>query len=370
MRDAKGLFIAATTKIRDAIAIIDREAVQIALIVDSRGRLEGTLTDGDVRRAMLAGTSLDADVGAIMHTSPSTVGPEAGPTELLALMGSRRIHQIPVVDPERRVVGIHLLDDLLRSTALGTRGRAKAMELSGEILPEPGPEHWVVLLAGGRGRRLAPITKELPKPMIPVGQKPILESIIASLAEAGFQRFFLAVNYMAEVIEDHFGDGSDFGVTIEYLRESAPLGTAGALSLLPERPTGPLLIMNGDLLTKMDPRQLLRFHLKEGAAGTMCVREYDIQVPFGVVALDGQRMRSLDEKPVHRFFVNAGIYLLEPEVLDLLPPGGHKNMTTVFEELVETGREAAVFPVREYWLDIGRMSDLERARDDAAEVLG
>jgi len=370
MRDASGLFVSASTSIRDAIGIIDREAVQIALVVDDDGQLEGTVTDGDIRRAMLAGTSLDADVRTVMHSSPSTVRPDAAPGEVLTLMRRRRIHQVPVVSDEGLVVGIQILDDLLSSTTLDAKGRAKAVELSSDILPAPGSEHWVVLLAGGRGRRLAPITKDLPKPMIPVGQKPILESIISGLAEAGFQRFFLAVNYMAEVIEDHFGDGSDFGVTIDYLREDAPLGTAGALSLLPERPTAPLLVMNGDLLTKMDPRQLLRFHLKEGAAGTMCVREYDIQVPFGVVTLEGQRMRSLDEKPVHRFFVNAGIYLLEPEVLDLLPQGQAKNMTTVFEELVATGKDAAVFPVREYWLDIGRMTDLERARGDVAEVLG
>jgi dTDP-glucose pyrophosphorylase len=370
MRDAAALCVLRTTSIREAIEIIDAQAVQIALVVDGDGLLAGTVTDGDVRRAMLAGRSLDSRVDTVMNSSPSSVPAGTAQSEILDLMKARRIHQVPVVGGRGEVLGIEVLDDLLLSPGLSERGRAGAASFRDEILPAPTREHWVLLLAGGRGRRLAPLTENLPKPMLPVGQKPILESIIRALSDSGFRRFYLAVNYRADIIEDYFGDGSTFGVEIEYLREDKPLGTAGALSLLPTRPSAPVLVMNGDLLTDMNPRQLLSFHRKLGAAATMCVREYDIQVPFGVVSLEDQQLVSIDEKPVHRFFVNAGIYLLEPECLDLLEPGEAMNMTTLFEELVARGDKAGAFPVREYWLDIGRMPDLEKARDDAAEVLG
>jgi dTDP-glucose pyrophosphorylase/predicted transcriptional regulator len=370
MRSAADLCVLPGATIRQAIEIIDAQGVQIALVVDEAGHLLGTVTDGDVRRAMLAGRSLDGAVESVMYSSPSWVPVGTSETEVLEVMKARRVHQLPVLGEGREVLGVEVLDDLLLSSQLGKQVKARAASFRDEILPTPGEEHWVLLLAGGRGRRLAPLTEDLPKPMLPVGQKPILESIIRSLAAGGFRRFYLAVNYRAEVIEEYFGDGESFGVHIEYLREDRPLGTAGALSLLPARPTAPLLVMNGDLLTAIDPRQLLGFHSKEGAAATMCVREYDIQVPFGVVSLEQQRLVSIDEKPIHRFFVNAGIYLLEPECLDLLQPGEPMNMTTLFEQLVAGGAEAAVFPVREYWLDIGRMADLEKARGDAAQVLG
>ena len=370
MRDASGLCVLPGATIRQAIEVIDAQGVQIVLVVSDDGALQGSLTDGDVRRAMLAGRSLDGPASEVMYASPSTVLAGTSQSEVLELMKSRRIHQVPVLSAAGKVVGIELLDDLLLSPTLSSRGRAGAARFRDKILPSPSAEHRVLLLAGGRGRRLAPLTEDIPKPMLPVGSKPILESIISALAVAGFKHFYLAVNYRAEVIENYFGDGSEFGVHIEYLREDEPLGTAGALSLLPSRPTAPLLVMNGDLLTALDPRQLLAFHAKQGASATMCVREYDIQVPFGVVSIDGQRLVSIDEKPIHRFFVNAGIYLLEPSCLDLLEPGEAINMTTLFEQLIAAGRQTAAFPVREYWLDIGRMPDLEKARGDVAGVLG
>jgi len=370
MKDAAGLCVLPDVSIRTAIEVIDAQAVQIVLVVAEDGVLLGSLTDGDVRRAMLAGRSLDEPVSEVMHTSPCTVLVGTQQRDILELMKARRIHQVPVVSDHGKVVGLEVLDDLLLSPSLSQRGRAGAARFRDEILPTPTPEHRVLLLAGGRGRRLAPLTEDIPKPMLPVGNKPILESIIGSLAESGFRHFYLAVNYRADVIEDYFGDGSAFGVTIEYLREDKPLGTAGALSLLPARPTAPLLVMNGDLLTALNPRQLLAFHAEQGARATMCVREYDIQVPFGVVGLNEQRLVSIDEKPIHRFFVNAGIYLLDPSCLDLLEVGESINMTTLFEELIARGSTTAAFPVREYWLDIGRMPDLEKARGDAEEVLG
>jgi NDP-sugar pyrophosphorylase family protein len=226
----------------------------------------------------------------------------------------------------------------------------------------------VILLAGGKGMRLRPITEHIPKPLVEVGGRPILERIVSDLRDAGFRRFFLSVGYRADMIQDHFGDGSAFGVSITYLHEDQPLGTAGALGLFPEPPTLPFLVMNGDLLTAVDPRLLLDYHAGLGAEATMCVRGFDVTVPYGVVKRAGHRFISIEEKPVQNFFVNAGIYALSPSVLDLVERGGRLDMPELFERLAAKGREAAVYPLREYWLDIGRPAELDQARTEVQEM--
>jgi NDP-sugar pyrophosphorylase family protein len=223
-------------------------------------------------------------------------------------------------------------------------------------------------MAGGLVNRLRPLTDECPKPMLKVGNKPLLETIVENFIEYGFHRFYISVNYMADVVESYFGDGSRWGVDIEYLHEEHRLGTAGALSLLPETPTEAILVMNGDLLTKVNFKQLLDFHYGHQAQATMCVREYDFQVPYGVVKIDGQRITSIDEKPIQRFFVNAGIYVLEPEALDLISSNIFFDMTTLFEKLIELKKEPAVFPIREYWLDIGHLADYNRANGEYRDI--
>ena len=222
---------------------------------------------------------------------------------------------------------------------------------------------WCSWLAGSVPG-LGPLTANQPKPLLKVGQKPILETIMENFIRHGFRKFYFSVNYLGEMIETHFGDGSRWGVRIEYLREQKRLGTAGALSLLPEKPDKPFFVMNGDILTNVDFAQLLHFHVHTGATATMCVRDYDFQVPYGVVRIEGERLARIEEKPVQRFFVNAGIYVLEPPALDLTPADTFFDMPQLFERIVECGQEAAVFPIREYWLDIGRGDDLQRARSE------
>lgn len=349
MKDWKNVLMSPDTTLKDAIRTIDQGALKIALVVDGDQRLVGTVSDGDIRRGILKGCALEERVQEVMNSTPTVVGQNEGREKILVLMRQKQIYQIPVVDGVGRLVGLEIIDTLLTP---------------------PRRDNLVVLMAGGLGSRLKQLTTDIPKPLLKVGDKPILETILLNFIEHGFRRFYVSVNYRAEMIETYFGDGSRWGVEIDYLREDRKLGTAGALGLLPERPTEPVLVMNGDLLTKVNFQQLLDFHLEHKAIATMCVREYDFQVPYGVVKLDQHRITSIEEKPVQRFFVNAGIYVLQPEVLNLIPDGLPLDMPPLFDKLLELEKETAVFPVREYWIDIGRVSDFERANGEFDKVFG
>jgi dTDP-glucose pyrophosphorylase len=336
------LLLSPDATVRDAIKCIDAGGMQIALVVDSHHKLIGTISDGDVRRGILRGVSLDAPSSGVMNRSPTVVTSGEERETIIATMRVRQIHKIPVVDSQGRLVGLESLDELVR----------------------PAPrENMVVLMAGGLGSRLRPLTEARPKPMLMIGGRPILETILLNFIESGFHRFYISVNYMAEMVEEYFGDGSRWGVEIQYIHEPERMGTAGAVGLLPEKPSAPVVVMNGDLLTKINFASLLDFHLSHAATATMCVREYDLQVPYGVVKLKEHRLLSVEEKPVQRFFVNAGIYVLSPDAVSLIPPSFF-DMPTLFEKLVADGRETAVFPIREYWLDIGHLADIEKANGD------
>lgn len=337
--------------VADAIRIIDSSGSQICLVVEEDGRLKGTVTDGDVRRAILRGLGLDTPVETIMNHAPKVALPEEGRERVQQLMAANLLRQIPLVDAEGRVVGLAVDTELS-----GIAGSAR--------------DNAVVLMAGGLGNRLRPLTDDMPKPLLKVGAKPLLETILETFIGFDFRDFYISVNYRAEMVKAHFGDGSRLGCRVSYLEENQRLGTAGALGLLPTRPTAPFIVMNGDLLTKVNFASLLEFHREHRAAATMCVREYDFQVPYGVVNIEDHRIVSLVEKPVHSFFVNAGIYVLDPSVLDLIPKGRYFDMTELFEGLIKSGADTAVFPIREYWLDIGRIDDFERANGEFARVFG
>lgn len=343
----KKTLIPPSATIREAIAAIDVGAIQIALVIDPEGRLQGTVTDGDVRRALLDGHTLDSRVCDIMNTLPTVARSSEDPQTILALMRLKQLHQIPIVDELGRVIDVELLDELLM-------GKER--------------ENPVLIMAGGLGSRLAPLTDTCPKPMLRVGGKPLLETILANFIEHGFRKFYFSVNYMAEVVMDYFGDGSRWGVSITYLHEKERLGTAGAMSLIPDILTHPLIVMNGDLLTKVNFRHLLELHEEQRANATMCVREYNFQVPYGVVRIENGRLIGIDEKPVQKFFISAGIYVLNPEVLEELPKGTFLNMPNFFESLIANHYNTSVFPIREYWLDIGQMEDFKRANGEFAEV--
>ena len=347
MKNWHSTLVSPETPILETLRIIDNSALQIALIVDDTGRLLGTATDGDVRRAILKNVPLTEPVSRIMFTHPTTATADVSRDELLAMMKMKDLRHVPVLDAEGRVVDLRRLVDLI-----GPQER----------------ENWVVLMAGGVGKRLQPLTDDRPKPMLKIGGKPVLETIVENFAGHGFRRFYISVHYKAEMIEEHFGDGSRFGVEIRYLREESPLGTAGALGLLPHRPESSFLVMNGDVLTKANIRQLMNFHADSNARGTMCVREYHYQVPYGVIQVEGASLSGIDEKPVQTFLVNAGIYVLEPEVLSLIPSDRCFDMTDLFNLLRERRMSVSVFPIREYWLDIGQVEDFRKANGEYPEV--
>ncbi|MCC5831198.1 MAG: nucleotidyltransferase family protein [Phycisphaeraceae bacterium] len=347
MLDWRQACIPLKSSILEAIAIIDRAAMGLGLVVDPHHRLHGTITDGDVRRGLLRGVGMDQPVAEIMNPMPIVAEQDENRDVVMTRMREKSIRHMPVVDGLGRLIDVWLLDQLARTA---------------------GPDNWVVLMAGGQGMRLRPLTEDLPKPLLAVGERPILQTILEGLIDAGFRRFFFSVNYKAEMIESIFGNGENWGVEIQYLRECEPLGTAGSLRLLPETPTRPLLVMNADLLTRVDYVKLLDFHTLHKAAATMCVRGYDLEVPYGVVRTDEHHLVGIEEKPRRQFLVNAGIYVLNPDVLELIPSGGHMDMTALFEQVRETGRPATVFPIREYWMDIGRMDDFQQANQDYPHI--
>jgi dTDP-glucose pyrophosphorylase len=347
MRDWKKILVFSSTPILQAIKIIDESSLQIALVVDGQNRLEGTVTDGDIRRGIMKGISLDSPVGQVMNPSPVTARLNDGRENILAIMKMKDLRQIPVLDGEGCVTGIQFLEELIQ-----LRKR----------------ENWVVLMAGGMGSRLRPLTDDCPKPLLTVGSKPILETIIENFIEYGFHRFYLSVNYKAEMLKDHFRDGSRWGIEIIYLHEDKPMGTAGPLGMLPDDPSQPVLVMNGDLLTKINFQQLLDFHHEHGADATMCVREYSFQIPYGVAKLEKHKLLDIVEKPVQKYFVSAGIYVLEPKTLKMLPKGSYIDMPELFKTFIAKGMDVTTFPIREYWLDIGRIEDLERAKGEYPEV--
>jgi dTDP-glucose pyrophosphorylase len=327
--------------IRDAIQAIDAGNLQICLLIDEKGHLLGTLTDGDVRRALLHGNDTQSSVEPIINSNPESAKAATDNALLLSRMKERKIHQIPLLDDEGKVVGLAHISDLEP--------------------PLQTPENIVVLMAGGLGSRLLPLTDSIPKPLVSVGDKPILETILEGFVEQNFKNFYISVNYKAEAIKQHFGNGEKWGAQIHYLEEDKRLGTAGALQLLPTRPKESLLIMNGDLLTRVNYQDLLTYHDEQKTMATMCVRDYDFQVPFGVIDAENHQIKKVDEKPVFRFFVNAGIYVLAPDILDLIPKDEHFDMTNLFDRLIEAGHKAAAFPIHEYWHDVGHAGDLDKA---------
>ena len=332
-------------RLRDALFAIDRSGGEIALVVDDSRKLIGTLTDGDVRRALLKGASLEAPLAQFLHRDFTTARSGAGRAEILDLMQARQIRQVPVVDAAGRLVGLHLLDAIL-----GTLERP----------------NWAVVMAGGKGTRLRPITEHVPKPMIRVAGRPILERLLLHLVGYGFRRIFLSINYLGHMVEEYFGDGSRYGCHIEYLREEAPLGTGGALSLLPELPRDPFLVMNGDLVTQVNLHEMLAFHTGGPQVATLGVRKYFHTVPFGCVDLDGDRIMGMVEKPCLVRSVNAGVYVLNPELAAAVPTGEAFGLPTLLEHCVERGQTVCAYEIEDDWIDVGQREQLREAQGLAA----
>ena len=340
------LSIGEDCSIKEAMTCIDRNRKGIVLIVDEAERLISTITDGDVRRAVLDGIDLSKPISALLKrkisTPPITAKAGTDHASLIKLMQKYLIHQVPLLDDNGHLVDMVTMEDVLPD----------------EILPLQ-----AVIMAGGEGSRLRPLTEDIPKPMLPIDDKPLLEVMIEQLREAGIHKMNLTTHYKKEVLTEHFKDGKDFGVEINYVNEDQPLGTAGALSLLK---TGdePLLVINGDILTRLNFRAMLDFHKKHKAELTVGVRQYDLNIPYGVVECDGEKIKTLSEKPVYNFLVNAGVYLLEPSAHEFIPNSQRFDMTELIERLIKEGRPVVSFPIVEYWLDIGELPQYEQANED------
>ncbi len=333
--------------IKDALQIIDNGGKQIALVVNEYDKLIGTITDGDIRRGLLKGLNVESSIESVVFKTPTIAKISNTREEILKIALEKKLHQIPVVDDMGHVVGLEEIEELIKPKYKKNR---------------------VVLMVGGLGSRLKPLTEKVPKPMLKVGNKPILQTIVEKFAEYGYCNFTMCLNYKSNIIQNYFSDGKDFGVNIDYICEKKRMGTAGALSLLEEKPYEPFFVMNGDLLTNVNFEHLFNFHIANDSMGTMCVREYDFQVPYGVVNIDENKIFSIEEKPTHKFFVSAGIYLLNPKVLDFIPKDTFYDMPDLFNELIQAKHNVISFPIREYWLDIGHINEYKRANEEYNEV--
>lgn len=349
MKNWKELLLKSTDSIQQALRAIDAAGSQLAMVVSDEGRLLGVLTDGNIRRGLLAGYALAEPVHTVMNAAPTVVSPEMQASAALRLMQERDFSHLPVVDASGILVACWSRKGLQAETTC---------------------ESPVVLMAGGLGSRLGELTANCPKPMLKVGGKPILEIILHSFIDCGFRNFFFSVNYRAEIIENYFSDGAHWGVSIRYLREEKPLGTAGALSLLPDVMAQPVVVMNGDILTRLNPRLLLEAHSARNAAATMVIRKHEMQIPYGVVRCTPEgRLAGIDEKPLLPFAISAGINVFSPEALAYIPRGSFFDIPDLFTTLLAKDKAVAVYETDEYWIDIGRESDYNQADKDFAAML-
>lgn len=344
MHNWKKAILKEDNTMQEAVKVLDEEALRIVMIVDEDNKLIGTITDGDIRRGLLKRLSMNSPLKEVMFRKPTVASVGDDRDKILIQMKALDLMQIPLLDNEKRVVGLETLHHLLSNNRY---------------------ENPVFLMAGGFGKRLRPLTNNTPKPLLKIGPKPILESILKQFVEAGFYNFYISTHFKAEMVRDYFGDGSKWNVNINYVFEESPLGTAGSLGLLPKNlPDLPILMMNGDLLTKVDFVELLNFHLHHNGDATMCVREYDFQVPYGVVKSKDHIITSIEEKPRHTFFVNAGIYVLNASMMENLDGKTYIDMPELIQSHIDNSGQVTVFPIHEYWMDIGRLEQFEKAQED------
>ena len=334
--------------IKEALEVIDKGAIKVAVVLSDDGLLLGMLNDGDIRRALLKGMSLDDSITGITNKHPVVANINDTKERILELANEKKLHQIPIIS-NGKLIGIQDIREFLA--------------------PKNKPNK-VILMVGGLGTRLRPLTNDVPKPMLDVGNKPILHTIVENFAKYGYTDIIMCVNYKSEIIKEYFGNGDKFGVKIEYVLENQRMGTAGALSLLQKRPKDDFFVMNGDLLTNVNFEYLHEYHKDSNALASICIRKYEMQVPYGVVNVRANKVTSIEEKPTQSFFVSAGIYMFSPIVLDFIPKGVFYDMPTLFSELLKHDFPIHPFPIREYWLDIGRMDEYRRANDEYEGVFG
>lgn len=342
MKNFLNICIKADTPVRDAMKIIESESAQIVLVVDERKKLLGTLTDGDIRRGLLKNEKLDCLVEKLMNTDFIYIDESTSYKKALEIMKKEHISQVPVINKKGIIIDLVLLHEMLEKVRVNNH---------------------VVIMAGGKGKRLRPLTENCPKPMLEVNGKPMLEIILEKCINSGFHNFIFSVNYKKDKIINYFRNGSDWDVNIDYLNEEEPLGTAGSLSLLKKKFDEPLIVMNGDILTNFDINQALKFHIKNNAFSTIAVREYNVDIPFGVLEAQDINLVSFKEKPTYSYLINAGLYVLDPKILSFLKKGEYIDMPDLLEKVKKDNKRIIVCPIFENWMDIGRSSTLNEARN-------
>ena len=348
MKDWRTIRLDSNATIRDAMRAIDQGAFGLAMICQEDDRLLGVVSDGDIRRGLLADLDMTDPVRTVANLGPRTMPINSQRSQLLDVMQRNGITVLPLVDE---------------------KGRVKDVRTLVQLLERPNFDNPIFIMAGGFGTRLHPLTADSPKPMLKVGDRPMLQHLVERFVSQGFTNLYISTHYLADKVRDHFGDGSEFGARITYVHEDVPLGTGGALGLLPnDLPPLPLLMINGDVLTNVDFAGLLRHHEQAGRIATMCVREFEYQVPYGVVESTGDVITGMTEKPVHQFHVNTGIYVLAPELVASVAPGTRVDMPTLLQRVVADGGEVGVYGAFDYWLDVGHMDDYERAQKDVGAV--
>jgi len=345
MKSINKIKISKDATIKQALKVISDGASRIALVVDKKSKLLGILTDGHIRRGFLKGLDINSPVKSIIFKKPIIAKENDSKEKLLKIALSKKIYQIPVIDKNGKAIGIHVLDELIKKNK----------------------SNKVVIMAGGKGMRLRPLTKNIPKPMLKVGKKPILQTIIERFKESGYINFVICVNHKSNVIKNYFGNGDKFGIKIEYIQEKRRMGTAGAISLLKKKPKEPFFVINGDLMIKLDFEKMLDFHNENYSKATMCIAEYNLELPYGEVKLNKENIISIEEKPIHKIFVNAGVYILDPKCIDLIPKKFF-DMPSLFKKIIAKKKKTISFPIHEYWVDVGRFDDYKKAKVEYSKV--
>ncbi len=341
MENVLKICIDANKSLIDVLNNLESEKSQIVLIIDSDKKLLGTVSDGDIRRHLITGKTLSTKVSEVMNKNFISIKKGENKQRILKLMKEKSISQIPVLDESGKILEIVLLKELIEVK---------------EFLDNP-----VLIMAGGIGSRLRPFTEKCPKPMLKVGEKPILEILIEQFIDNGFSNFYISVNYLKEQIIEYFGNGKKWGIDIKYLIEKEPLGTAGAISFLPKEIKKPFIVINGDILTKFNMRQMIDFHNKNQSQMTICTREYEVKIPFGVVETKGIELKQIIEKPSYKHYINAGVYTFNHEILEIIPKNKPLDMPDLISKLQSLNKKIIICPIHEYWIDIGRHETLNKA---------
>ena len=336
----KKTLLSQNSSIRQAIRSLEKSSMQIVLVISSKGVLIGTITDGDIRRGLLSGLTINSPLKKLINFNPLIGSDSMTISTMKQIMLINKIHQLPIIDKNKKVTGLYVRDEIDFSNKKGTK---------------------VVIMAGGKGKRMLPLTKKCPKPLLPIAGKPVLEHIIVKAKSEGFDNFIITINYLGYLIKDFFGNGNKWGVKIKYLEEVNPLGTAGSLSFLKQKKNFPFIVCNGDVISDIRFADVLDFHLKNRAFGTIAVKPYELRNPYGVVKVNGNRILGIEEKPITSSHVNTGVYAFDPKVIKSLKKNKYLDMNTLIHELLKKSKKILAYSAYEPWLDVGKPKDFKKA---------